>query len=191
MRSPDEAAVAATPGPVRDDAGGGASTATTGELLTATALVAIGVVFYLGSGEFTAAAGRWPALLGALLAGLGVVNLAVLVRQRLKAAGPASGAPRAGTWLARVRAAGYARQLGTCAFVLCYGFVGYGFGFLAATAILVPIYMVATCRPQRPWATGLTTVGLLVFLHVIFGSVLNAPLERGAWAGIDLSWLPF
>lgn len=183
-------------------------TSDAGEYLTATAFVVIGVVFWAGAADYSDAARRWPMFLSYVVVGLGVVNLLALVYRRAipdrrstspgtppaadgdAAAGASATAATAGPDPVTVRA-GSRRQIATGLFCLAYAGLGYAAGFLIATAVLLPLYLLLSFPKRRPLLAAGVTAAVLAFMYLVFGGALNAPLERGVWVGIDLSWLPF
>jgi hypothetical protein len=171
-------------------------TSDAGEYLTAAAIVALGGLFWIGAADYSEAARRWPTFLSSVVVVLGVVNLVALLYRRRIARAPAAEGGSAADQDADVAQpselrAGQRRQVATGLFCIGYAVLGYGAGFLVATAVLLPLYILLAFRRRRPLLAALVTVALLVFMHLVFGGALNAPLHRGVWVGLDLSWLPF
>lgn len=201
---PPEATLAPAPSADEVRAASTGQTSDAGEYLTAAAIIVMGGLFWIGATDYGETARRWPVFLCYIVVGLGVVNLVALVFRRVVAGRPATvgdGTDVPASTTAEDLAeedtadrpvhADYRRQVTTGLFALAYAGIGYGAGFLVATALLVPLYILLSFRRRRPLLAVLVTLALLVFMRLIFTGALNAPLERGVWMGVDLSWLPF
>lgn len=70
--------------------------------------------------------------------------------------------------------------------------VAYGFGFMAAALLIVPLFSIVNGE-RSPFKIGGTTLGTALAVYALFGSVLAAPLTRGAWYRPTwlTSWIPF
>lgn len=70
--------------------------------------------------------------------------------------------------------------------------VAYGFGFMAAALLIVPLFSILNGE-RSPLKIGGTTLGTAIVVYGLFGAVLNAPLTRGAWYRPTwlTSWIPF
>lgn len=70
--------------------------------------------------------------------------------------------------------------------------VAYGFGFMAAALLIVPLFSIVNGE-RSPLRIGGTTLGTALAVYALFGSVLAAPLTRGAWYRPTwlTSWIPF
>jgi hypothetical protein len=75
-------------------------------------------------------------------------------------------------------------------FVL-FAAVAYGFGFLPATILYIPAYMVANGERHVGKLVALS-LGTATAVYLLFGYVLNAPLTRGEWFRTDwlIDWIP-
>lgn len=76
-------------------------------------------------------------------------------------------------------------------FVL-FAVAAYGFGFLPATLVFVPLYMLFNGERHVGKLVGMS-LGMSVGIYLLFGSILNTPLTRGEWYRPDwlISWIPF
>ena len=70
--------------------------------------------------------------------------------------------------------------------------VAYGFGFMAAALLIVPLFSLASGERSLPKIAG-TTLGTAAVVYALFGAVLSAPLTRGEWYRPTwlTSWIPF
>ncbi len=70
--------------------------------------------------------------------------------------------------------------------------VAYGFGFMAATLLIVPLFSIVNGE-RSPLKIGGTTLGTALAVYALFGAVLAAPLTRGAWYRPTwlTNWIPF
>lgn len=75
-----------------------------------------------------------------------------------------------------------AATIGFTAFLIA----AYFFSFMLATAVFLPLYMVLAGE-RRPVTVVGVTAGMLLAVWLMFGGILNAPVESGQFLSLD--WL--
>lgn len=72
-----------------------------------------------------------------------------------------------------------------------FALVGYGFGYLIAALIFIPVYMFIAGARSPVKLIGVT-LGSGIAVYLLFGYILNAPLTRGEWFRTDwlTAWIP-
>jgi hypothetical protein len=151
----------------------------------ASVLALIAAYALYGSFDFPIEIRRWPLGLSVVIllcVTIYAVQQAILVRQ--------SGEPEFMHPLAEPPTE--YRLYGTVITILATaGFVlfligAYLLSFLLATMLFLPAYMVAAGE-RRPMMLAGVTIGMLLAVWLMFGRLLNAPVETGLWVSLD--WL--
>lgn len=115
----------------------------------------------------------FPILLGAVLAGLGVVMAVLaLASARRQSAEETTPSPnrREATLVA-----------GTFGLLILYAFLLDKVGFVIATPVVIALAMYGLLRVRRWALVGSLAVGFTLGCWVIFDAVLGTPLPRGSW----------
>lgn len=134
-------------------------------------LIIISVAMFLGASKMpavdgTIGPGTWPKILSVVM----IVLALLLLLQTLKESSQREAPFVWGPGLKRV-------LLGT-AILAGFCIILYFFGFIAASALMIPAIMLLFGE-KRPLILLGTTAGVLLFVYIIFSVVLNLPLPQG------------
>ena len=134
-------------------------------------LLLISAAMFLGTSgmpgiEGTIGPGAWPRILSVVMAVLAVLLLLQSLKDASAKESPFSWGP------------GLKRVLAGIFVLAVFCVVLYFFGFMIASAVMIPAVMLLFGE-KRPLILLATTVGVLLFVYVIFAMVLNLPLPHG------------
>lgn len=134
-------------------------------------LIMISIVMFLGASkmpavEGTIGPGTWPKLLSAVMIVLAIMLILQSLKDHSQSESPFVWGP------------GLKRMLLGIAILAGFCVILYFFGFMIASAFLIPAIMLLFSE-KRPLVLLGTTAGVLLFVYVVFSVVLNLPLPQG------------